>query len=483
MAGISALGVGSGLDLNEILNQLEKVEKQRLVPIQTKQKTINSKISGFGQLKSALTKFNDATKVLQKTELYNNRSVVTNDSYLSAKVNGNAALGDYSVKVDQLATSHSVATAAIGDKTTALGSSAETRTITIKQDNGKELNVVLGKNDNTSLESIANAINHAKLKDSNGNVIGDSTVNAAVIRSGSNGYQLVITSKETGEQQRITSIQSDDQNLNSIIGFNSNDQNDNSKMHTVTTAQDAKCSVNGIAITSASNTIKDVVSGVDLTLKATTATPQNVSITTDNEKTKSAIKDWVAEFNQLQSTISTLTKFTQAKSGEVDSSNGPLIGNSTLRNVDQGIRTIFARGQETGEFSVLSQIGINMDKSGILTIDENKLDKALNEKSDAVAQLFTGDGKGTGGIANQVVTKVNSFIESKGLIDAATDGLNSTLKSLEKRSEQVSDSIDKTIERYRAQFSQLDTLISSMNSLSTYLTNQFDAMANTGKKK
>ena len=483
MAGISALGVGSGLDLNEILNQLEKVEKQRLVPIQTKQKTINSKISGFGQLKSALTKFNDATKVLQKTELYNNRSVVTNDSYLSAKVNGNAALGDYSVKVDQLATSHSVATAAIGDKTTALGSSAETRTITIKQDNGKELNVVLGKNDNTSLESIANAINHAKLKDSNGNVIGDSTVNAAVIRSGSNGYQLVITSKETGEQQRITSIQSDDQNLNSIIGFNSNDQNDNSKMHTVTTAQDAKCSVNGIAITSASNTIKDVVSGVDLTLKATTATPQNVSITTDNEKTKSAIKDWVAEFNQLQSTISTLTKFTQAKSGEVDSSNGPLLGNSTLRNVDQGIRTIFARGQETGEFSVLSQIGINMDKSGILTIDENKLDKALNEKSDAVAQLFTGDGKGTGGIANQVVTKVNSFIESKGLIDAATDGLNSTLKSLEKRSEQVSDSIDKTIERYRAQFSQLDTLISSMNSLSTYLTNQFDAMANTGKKK
>lgn len=483
MAGISALGVGSGLDLNEILNQLEKVEKQRLVPIQTQQKTINSKISGFGQLKSALTKFNDATKVLQKTELYNNRSVVTNDSYLSAKVNGNAALGDYSVKVDQLATSHSVATAAIGDKTAALGSSAETRTITIKQDNGKELNVVLGKNDNTSLESIANAINHAKLKDSNGNVIGDSTVNAAVIRSGSNGYQLVITSKETGEQQRITSIQSDDQNLNSIIGFNSNDQNDNSKMHTVTTAQDAKCSVNGIAITSASNTIKDVVSGVDLTLKATTATPQNVSITTDNEKTKSAIKDWVAEFNQLQSTISTLTKFTQAKSGEVDSSNGPLIGNSTLRNVDQGIRTIFARGQETGEFSVLSQIGINMDKSGILTIDENKLDKALNEKSDAVAQLFTGDGKGTGGIANQVVTKVNSFIESKGLIDAATDSLNSTLKSLEKRSEQVSDSIDKTIERYRAQFSQLDTLISSMNSLSTYLTNQFDAMANTGKKK
>lgn len=480
MAGISALGVGSGLDLNEILNQLEKVEKQRLVPIQTQQKTINSKISGFGQLKSALTKFNDATKVLQKTELYNNRNVVTNDSYLSAKVNSSAALGDYSVKVDQLATSHSVATAAIGDKTTALGSSAETRTITIKQDNGKELNVVLNKND-TSLESIANAINHAKLKDSNGNVIGDSTVNAAVIRSGTDDYQLVITSKETGEQQRITSIQSDDQNLNSIIGFNSNDQNDNSKMHTVATAQDAKCSVNGIAITSASNTIKDVVSGVDLTLKATTATPQNVSITTDNEKTKSAIKDWVAEFNQLQSTISTLTKFTQAKSGEVDSSNGPLIGNSTLRNVDQGIRSIFSRGQP-GEFSVLSQIGINMDKSGVLTIDENKLDKALNEKSDAVAQLFTGDGKETG-IANRVVAKVNSFIESKGLIDAATDGLNSTLKSLEKRSEQVSDSIDKTIELYRAQFSQLDTLISSMNSLSTYLTNQFDAMANTGKKK
>lgn len=479
MANISALGVGSGLDLNGILSQLEAAEKQRLTPITNQQKTINSKISGFGQLKSALTKFNDATKILQKNDLYNNRSAVTNDSYLSAKVNSNAVLGDYSVKVDQLATAHSVATTAFTDKTESLGNSAETRKIIIEQANGDKLEVVLSKEE-TSLESIANAINHAKLTDSN-NTISGSTINAAVIRSATDGYQLVITAKDTGEQQRITSIHSDDQNLNNIIGFDSNQSNNG--MYTVATAQDAKCSINGIAVTSASNTIKDVISGVDLTLKSITTTPQNLTITTDNEQTKSAIKEWVAQFNELQSTISTLTKFTAkpVNSGEVDSSNGPLIGNSTLRRVNQDIRTIFSKGQ-SGEFSVLAEIGVNMDKDGVLTVDENKLNKVLNEKSDAVAELFIGDGEKTG-IANEVVTKVNSFIDSNGLIDSATDSLNTTLKSLEKYSERVNDSIEQTIERYKNQFIQLDTLMSSMNNLSNYLTNQFDSMANMGKKK
>ena len=475
---MSILGIGSGIDLNEVLDQLEAVEKNRLTPIKAQQKAVNNKISGFGKLKSALSTFNSATAKLQKKELFQARFASGNDNYFTTNVNSKAQLGNYAVSVEQLATAHSVATNAINDKTSALGNDNETRTLTIEQANGQKLNITLGKDD-TSLESIANAINQAKVINEDGST-SETTVNATIVRSGTDSYQLVITSKETGEQQAITSISSDDDKLNSLIGFNAN-QADSSAMSEVAKAQDAKFSFNGITINSSSNTVKEVIPGVDITLKAVTTTAQNLTISADNDKAQEALKEWVDAFNQLQSTISSLTQFTagDANSDELNNSNGPLIGDSTLRNIDQSIRSIFSKGQ-TGELSVLAQIGINMDSNGKLVIKENELEKALKENSQAVAILFTGDGETTG-IANEVFAKVSSFIDSDGMIDTATNGLNSTLKSLDKRYDQVNNSIDQTIERYRVQFTKLDILINELNGMSNYLTTQFEMMANLKK--
>ena len=475
---MSILGIGSGIDLNEVLDQLEAVEKNRLTPIKAQQKAVNNKISGFGKLKSALSTFNSATAKLQKKELFQARFASGNDNYFTTNVNSKAQLGNYAVSVEQLATAHSVATNTINDKTSTLGNDNETRTLTIEQANGQKLNITLGKDD-TSLESIANAINQAKVINEDGST-SETTVNATIVRSGTDSYQLVITSKETGEQQAITSISSDDDKLNSLIGFNAN-QADSSAMSEVAKAQDAKFSFNGITINSSSNTVKEVIPGVDITLKAVTTTAQNLTISADNDKAQEALKEWVDAFNQLQSTISSLTQFTagDANSDELNNSNGPLIGDSTLRNIDQSIRSIFSKGQ-TGELSVLAQIGINMDSNGKLVIKENELEKALKENSDAVAILFTGDGETTG-IANEVFAKVSSFIDSDGMIDTATNGLNSTLKSLDKRYDQVNNSIDQTIERYRVQFTKLDILINELNGMSNYLTTQFEMMANLKK--
>lgn len=470
---MSVLGIGSGIDLNEILKQLEVAEKTRLTPITTQQKAINAKISGFGKLKSALSTFNTATAKLQKTELFQSRKANGNDDYFTVKASSKAALGNYTVNIDQLATAHSVATTAMPDQNTVLGNDDEMRTLTIEQANGSTLTITLGKDD-TSLSAIAEAINNGQVSHDDGSTSA-SPLNAAIVRSGSGSYQLVITAKETGEQQAITAISSSDDALNRVLGFNNSES---SKMTEVVSAQDAKFSLNGIAITSATNTVKEVVTGVDITLKATTSTSQNLAIIADNEQAETAIKQWVEEFNQLQSTLSSLTQFTaqESNSAELASSNGPLLGDATLRNIDQSIRSIFAKGQ-AGELNVLAQIGINMDKNGTLSINENELKKALSEQSDAVAILFAGD-ENTAGLANDVFAKVSSFIDNDGMIDSVTNGLNSTLKSLDKRYEQVNNSIDQTIERYRTQFTQLDILINSLDNMSNYLTTQFDMMKN-----
>lgn len=472
---MSILGIGSGIDLNEVLDQLETAERMRLTPIKTQQKAINAKISAFGKLKSALTSFNSATEKLQKTDLFNSRQITGNDNFFTAKANSNAALGRYAIKIDQLATANSVATTATNDKTAQLGNDDESRTITIEQANGEKLEVTLNK-DETSLEAISNAINNAKITHEDGTT-SPSSVNATIVRSGAGDYQLVITSKETGEQNAITAISSSDQQLNAVMGFDSQNS-EQSAMTEVAKAQDAHFSLNGIAVTSASNTIKDVVTGVDITLKEVTTTEQFLTVEADNLQAQTAIKEWVDAFNQLQSTMSSLTQFTakDPNSAELNSSNGPLLGDATLRNIDQSIRSIFSKGQP-GEISVLAQIGINMDSHGTLTIKENELNKALSTNSDAVAKLFTGDGQTTG-IANEVFAKVSSFIDSDGTIDTVTNGLNSTLKSLEKRYDQVNQSIDQTLERYRTQFTQLDVMISSLDSMSNYLNTQFEMMKN-----
>lgn len=472
---MSILGIGSGIDLNEVLDQLETAERMRLTPIKTQQKAINAKISAFGKLKSALTSFNSATEKLQKTDLFNSRQITGNDNFFTAKANSNAALGRYAIKIDQLATANSVATTATNDKTAQLGNDDESRTITIEQANGEKLEVTLNK-DETSLEAISNAINNAKITHEDGTT-SPSSVNATIVRSGAGDYQLVITSKETGEQNAITAISSSDQQLNAVMGFDSQNS-EQSAMTEVAKAQDAHFTLNGIAVTSASNTIKDVVTGVDITLKEVTTTEQFLTVEADNSQAQTAIKEWVDAFNQLQSTMSSLTQFTakDSNSAELNSSNGPLLGDATLRNIDQSIRSIFSKGQP-GEISVLAQIGINMDSHGTLTIKENELNKALSTNSDAVAKLFTGDGQTTG-IANEVFAKVSSFIDSDGTIDTVTNGLNSTLKSLEKRYDQVNQSIDQTLERYRTQFTQLDVMISSLDSMSNYLNTQFEMMKN-----
>ena len=242
---MNVLGVGSGLDLNEILDKLEASEKNRLTPIKAQQKAVNNKISGFGKLKSALSTFNSATAKLQKKELFQARTVIGSDNYFTSTVSSYAQLGNYVINVEQLATAHSVTTNAINDKNIALGNNNSTRTITIQQANGNRLDISLAE-DETSLESIANAINQAQIVNADGST-SDSTVNATIVRSGTNSYQLVITSKETGEQQAITSISSDDNNLNSLIGFDIN-QPSTSAMSQVVEAKNAKFNFNGIAI-------------------------------------------------------------------------------------------------------------------------------------------------------------------------------------------------------------------------------------------
>ena len=467
MASFTSLGVGSNLPLDTLLTNLTTAEKKRLTPISQQQSSNTARLTAFGTLKSSLEKFQTANTALNDAALFKSTTAVSSSTDLTVSTTAGAAAGIYKISVSQLAQAQSIRTTTpVTDSKAIQGNSNSERTLVIKQDGkDKPLEIKL-TSEQTSLEGLRDAINNA-----------DGGVSASIVKVKDNDYQLVLTSSETGlENQMSVSVQGDDK-LNQFISFNNPDVTGNN-VEQIVEAQDAKLSVNGINIERSSNTITDAPQGITLNL---TKVVDDVTITVNksDEKSTSAIKAWVEAYNSLVDTIGSLTKYTAVDPGaeKQDTSNGALLGDSTVRTIQTGIRGHFSASANSGNFQTLSQIGITQDgTTGKLKIDDDKLKKALSEHSVDVQQLLVGDGKETG-ITTKIAGLVKGYLADDGIIDSAQDSINSTLKKLTKQYLSVSASIDDTIARYQAQFTQLDTMMSKLNNTSTYLTQQFEAMS------
>ena len=125
------------------------------------------------------------------------------------------------------------------------------------------------------------------------------------------------------------------------------------------------------------------------------------------------------------------------------------------------------------DFKTLSQVGITTDPmTGKLELDSTKLKKTLTENPTAVKDLVVGDGKKTG-ITTTMSSNLTNWLSSKGIIQAAKDGVSKTLNSLTEDYNNTSTRIDNIVAQYKAQFTKLDVMMSKLNTTSDYLTQQF----------
>ena len=153
-----------------------------------------------------------------------------------------------------------------------------------------------------------------------------------------------------------------------------------------------------------------------------------------------------------------------------------------LRNIQTRLRSIMNTPVSGSSLSTLSQIGVSFQKDGTLSVDDTKLTKALNDNPTAVAQLFGGDGT-TGGVGRAINDAITGFNTTNGSLKSAQDGLSQSLKDLSTQYTEEQSRINDTIARYRTQFTNLDLMVSQMNSTSAYLTQQFSALNNTSSSK
>ncbi|SFN63721.1 flagellar hook-associated protein 2 [Izhakiella capsodis] len=476
MASFSSLGIGSGLDLSTLLDKITTAEKGALKPITNQQTTYTAKLTAYGTLKSALTSFQTANTALSSAALFSATTANSSSTAFSATTSADATPGKYTINVNHLAQAQSLTSATKNSLTDNIGTttSSGTRTITIQQANGNDPIDISLSDSNTTLTGVRDAINNAK-----------AGINASIIKVGDASYRLSITANDTGSANAMTISVSGDDTLKSFIGYDGRNTDETKGLTQSVGAQNASLTVNNISIDSASNTLSDALQGVSLTLNDITSGNQTLTITKDTTKASTAITNWVNAYNSLQDTFSSLTQYTAVDPGASSQSanNGALLGDSTLRTIQTQLKSMLTNASSTSSYKTLSQIGITSDPtSGKLNIDNDKLSSALNNNASDVQAMMIGDGKNTG-ITTTIGTKLTSYMSTSGILTAATNGVNSTLKKLTQEYNDTNNRINDTIARYKTQFTQLDKLMSSLNSTSDYLTQQFDIMNGTSSKK
>lgn len=461
MATITSLGVGSGLDLTGLLDQLQEAERGKLAPITLQKKQQQAKISAFGQLQTSLNAFQDSVAKLNDPKLYQSLSANVRGDAVKATTTASALPGSYRVEVSQLATSGTLASSRITEgKDEALDLQGATA-MRLNFGSGDSVDIDIAPG--SSLSAIRDAINANK----------EAGVNATIINDGQ-GYRLALSSKETGADASIDSfsfIDASQDPVATVAGPFSEDAD------TKNGGKDAELKVNGIAITSAKNQIEGAIQGVALNLSELslgedeTAT-STINVERDTLKQREAINGFVKAYNDLKSTIGKLTSF----SGDSETA-GELVGDSTVRTIESRLRSVLTSGVEGGELTTLSQLGITLQRDGKLKVDDAKLNDLVANNPQALSDFFAGDKKADG-MAGKLGTSIEQMLGNNGVVKLAISGAENRVKSLDDRFERMEKSIESTIARYRKQFSQLDGMIAQMNSMSSYLTQQFDAMDN-----
>lgn len=462
MASVTASGVGSGLDINSIVSQLVQAERApQETRLASKEALIQARLSAFGSLKSSLTTFQNSLSALKNVDTFTKRSASSSDNAVfTATTTAAAAAGTYSVKVEQLAAKHTIASKAYTDSATVVGSGV----LSFSQ-NGETFSVTIADGED-SLAAIRDAVNGAS----------DNTGVAASIVTDQDGAHLVFSSSKTGLANAITvdvsPSDTDTGNLNDLAYISGN-----FALTEKAEAKDSIVVVDGFTLSSASLKFEGMIEGITIDIKA--AKPgENLSLTVkhDTAAVKKSIEGFVTGYNTLMTTLNDLTAYNPEAN-----TAGLLQGDSATRSVANRIR------QEMGtlvsgldvDLDSLAELGITTIEKGKLKLDATKLTSVLDTDFANVAGVFAGEN----GYATRLDTLIGNTTAGGGILDNRTAGLKQQVERIADQRETLTRRVASIEARYLAQFSALDTLLGQLNATGTFLTQQLDNLPGSVFKK
>jgi len=442
MGSISSPGIGSGINVNQLVSQLVAAERapqeQRIARRET---DARADLTAFNQIKTALSSRRTAANALDGSSgVAGRKATIQADAGFTATATSAAALGRYTIEVESLATAQKRQS---GPVTT----SADLGTGTLSFTVGTEtFNVTLGAT--ITITQLRDAINTA--------TAGKGL--AATVVNGDSGSVLVLNAAKAGTAGAITINAT-----GSIATFTNG-------LAVTTTATNAVVKVDGVTRTADSNRLTDLIGGVTIDLtKAQDNSTFTLDIVADNANVRTAMQSFVGAYNAA------LTQLRNASAFNAETRvGGPLVGDAAVRGLQQQLRG--AIGDAFGE---LSTLGIKSSKDGSLSIDVSKFDAALAASPSAVERLF--DKEIAGSLGAVLSARLEGAVApNTGLLDARTKALNDRLKGLLSDRDRLDVRIARIEDNYRRQFTALDGLVSQLQSTSSFLTQELARLPGAG---
>jgi flagellar hook-associated protein 2 len=467
---ISSAGIGSGLDVASIIAGLMKVEKLPLNSLEDKATSIQTTISAFGAVQSAMDTFRDAASALALPSTWNATLGNSSDSSaVTVASSANAATGNYAIQVQSLAASQSTVSGTFASSADLVGAgtlhidlgswSTGQAAFTAKADStGVDITVTA----DDTLATLAAKVNSA-----------GAGVNAAVVNDAS-GSRLVFSSSTTGTDNafRITAVDSDGNNTdaNGLSGLAFDPAGGTTATTQTQGAANASATINGLSISSGTNSLVNVFDGLTITLSKVTTSPVQVTVARDTEAIKKSVQTFVDAYNGLSSLLSTDLKYdANTKTA------GPLQADSAAVSLQRQLRSMIgAPSSASSAFSTLSEVGLEIQTDGTLKLNDTKLTSALANPVE-LKKLFTNvdtADSANNGFAVQLRAFGNAVLGSDGLLTARMAGLSSKLTRNQEDQDKLSDRLAATEARLQAQYTALDTKMAGINTLSTYMTQQ-----------
>lgn len=246
-------------------------------------------------------------------------------------------------------------------------------------------------------------------------------------------------------------------------------------------AVDASVTVNGLTYTRKNNTINDIVPGLTMNLKAVSSTPASITLSSDTTDLRARITALVTAYNDFDNII----KETTNPKSTLDTYGATLVGDSTVRMVRQQMRSLIFSASSTpgATYKSLSQIGLSLDQTGVMTLDATKLDAALMTGVDDIAKMFTGGynklssfSSLSAGIAGDAVKKLTNLLAPTGVLLTKSNNANTENTKYRERLTKLQARMDTLLARYQKQFASMDSMVGSVNSQKTSLKSTFDGM-------
>jgi len=375
------------------------IEQQPLTAINNEVASYQTQLSGYAQIKSALSQFQSAVQGLSSpTQFQSLTATLADATVATASASAGATPGTYALEVSSLAQAQKLVAAGQASTSATIGSGTTT---TLSFDfgtiaggtlsngtytgasftsNGAGTKTVTIDASNNSLSGIRDAINSANIG-----------VSATIVNDGSAApNRLVLTDTTTGISNSMKISVSGDATISSLLSQDPANNTGQALAETVT-AQNANFKLDGVAVTKTTNTVTDAIQGVTLNLaKTNVGTPTNITVAQDTASVTKAVNNFVAAYNSITQTLASATSY-----NPTTKQAALFNGNASVSMMQNQIRNVLSTPVAGGgsAYTLLSQIGVTFQKDGTLAVDSTKLQSAITSNFSDIAGLFAAVGK------------------------------------------------------------------------------------------